>query len=312
MVRAAVLLTALVACGPEIDTDRGVAGAAWAPGAAYGASARTRVASVLQVPAAGLAIGQGQATAIMQGMACGIQVDGGGVFFDIELPDSRIEDSTDDPDLVLTSLAVQGSLVRLIPLANPYGNTAWLVPGVERARLVSDREFVAATRTEQGCSVRWYDAAGLVATAPVPGSCAGPLELAVDRRSGDAIVAVDGRASRIGVSVLDLGSADRVAHDGGSGLTFITDGAALRALKGAEIVWEQTLPSSAVGLAASRSEVVVAWPTSEGSAVRRLSHDGATLDEIAPRLDLTELAVSGDGEYVGISGAFALVYYRLF
>ena len=280
----------------------------------FDGSARTRLIHTMFAAADGVGLGGGRAVLAMGDMACGLELVDGQIDFDIAMPDLRVEDSTDDAELVLTSLGIQGPLVRLIPAEDPFASTAWFVDGVERARLLDDQSFVALTRGGDQCAVRWYDAGIWESETLIPGSCEGALDLAVDPASGAAFVAASGHVVQVdrAGTLTALGPGERVAFDDANGLLYVASGATLRALSDREPVFERTLPAAPFALVASRTEGIVGWADAGGgTALLRLSPTGEVVDEVALRLSAVDLAVARGGSHLAVLAAHSHAYYAL-
>lgn len=312
-----VFLVGLFGCAtpPEPGLEPSLA----TPGApsadAFQSTERTRFASAVLLPADGLAVGGSKATAVMRGMICGLHVDSGELLFDLQLPGARIEDSSDDADLVLTSLAVQPPLVHLHPVLNPFAVSTYLVEGVRTARLLSDTDFVAVADDGEGCAVRWYQGGALAGSVALPHDlvCAQGVDLAVDRLSGRAFVATPDRLVQASLtSPLRLSpGAERIAYDDHSDTLYAAQGHTVRASRDGSVLWERALPGPVAGLQASEREVVVAWHDGPTSVIERRRPDGTLVDTLDLPLSLTELAVSRAGHVLGVSGPHSQAYYRL-
>lgn len=318
MVRlSGVFLAALVGCAtaPEPGQESWSEPAGAVSADAFQSTDRTRFASAVLLPADGLAVGGSKATAVMRGMICGIHVDSGELLFDLQLPGARIEDSSDDPDLVLTSLAVQPPLVHLHPVLNPFAVSTYLVEGVRSARLLSDSDFVAVADDGAGCAVRWYQAGAIAGSVALPDdlTCDHGVDLAVDRLSGRAFVATPDRLVEASLTAPLRSSpgAERIAYDDRTDTLYAAQGDTVRASREGNILWERVLPGPVAGLQASQRELVVAWHDGPTSVVERRSPDGALIDTLDLPLSLTELAVSRSGDVLGVSGPHSQAYYRL-
>ncbi|TVQ87287.1 MAG: hypothetical protein EA397_18395 [Deltaproteobacteria bacterium] len=284
-----------------------------APSPAFESSERTVYTSSVTPRARGISFAGDNAVASMMGYACGIDPDSGHVFFDIAMNNARIEDAVDDPGLVLTSLAVQVPLVHMIPVQNPFAAEKYLVKGVERAKLLSDDGFLALTRDEEGCRVRWYEQGVLVDRADVQAedwACEGDLGLAVagDRAyvSSDAGLVEVGATGAIllaeGPSVVAATPDGAVVFGQGSELSFFEDG----------LTWTLSLGGPISHVAASSTEVVAMVQGVEGSEIVRVSPQGRIVDSHELGFEAVELAVSRSGDRLAVSSQHTQVYYLTF
>lgn len=303
---------AVAACAPGATGPAATHGSNAVP-RGFGGSDATRFVSSVGVPVTGFAIGGDVATAAMDGRACGVAVDQGATTYDIAMSGAVVQDSTDDPRRAPVALARQGSLMRLIPSANPFALVSYLVEGVELARLTSESGFVALVRSADACTLRWFAAEGEVARAPL-GACSSASDLAVDPVTGRAYAVIDGLV--LGVSPESgaadaLAFGDRIAFDDAHGVLYVADGSELTAYDSAGPLWSASLPERIDHLGASRTEVVVASVVGDRTALSRWQPGGELIDALELPFAATDLAVARGGGHLGVAGRAAHAYYEL-
>lgn len=324
MSRLLHILLLVAGCAPGVDRwsaeeDEGAVGNAL--DATYPESETLHLASTLDAEAQGFALGEGRATVAMRDMTCGVHVDSGSVFFDLDLRAGRIQDGTDDPDVRLTSLLVAPPLVHTVPLENPFGGESYLVRGVREARLLGDEGLVALRLDEEtgNCEVRWYEDGHLASAVPLDGAfaCEGDLDMAVDVDARQAWV-----AGPTGVwtvtpedsSALDL-SGDVLAFDASAGQLYAGNrgDTLLNAVVGDQVVWSRTLEGGLVDLddAGDKGGVFVAHEAGPGADVLRLAVDGTEVDRLLFDRPVLEIAVSQGGGLMAVGRDADHGYYRV-
>lgn len=276
---------------------------------------RTLFASSIGLPANGISLGDGRAVAMMLDMACGVEPDTGRVFFDLAMPHGRVEDGSAAGDTLLTSLVIQPPLLHLVPVQNPFARESYLVQNIEQARTLPGAGFVALTRGDGLCAVRRYHEGVLVDSLRLSEhgwSCTGELDLAADPISGSLAVASESGVLRIdadGTHLVHEGPS-RVAF-GPTGALVVSSGSALVQLDGDHVSWELSLDGSITHLVASGSEIATLSTDGFTSTLSRISPTGEVVDSLALGFDAAELAISPEGDLIGLSTAFAQAYYLL-
>jgi hypothetical protein len=281
---------------------------------------RTTVTATIDATAHGFALGDGRATTGMLGMTCGVHLDTGSVFFDLDLQPGRVQDGTDDRELTLTSLLVAAPLVHMVPVENPFASQAFLVHGVQQARILDRDGFVALRRTEgDRCEVRTYDDGHLVDSVLLPPevACDGNLHLALADGAHHLYVAgpsgvwslLDGEPAPVGVA------GDVLAWDATEGLLYVGErgGEQLVALDAEGEAWTLELDGPLVDLddGGERGGVVVAVEAGFGADVIRLDATGAEVDRLLFDRPVLDLAVSPLGDRLAVGRSDDHAYYRL-
>ena len=323
-----VATAALAACGSALDNSWSGDESFESPQHAwyldYPESDRSTVASALDARASGFAMGADQATVAMNDMTCGVQIDTGSVFFDLDLRDGEIQDGVSDGERHLTSLMVAPPLVTLIPADQPLGGEQYLVRGVRQARMLDDHSFVAlSTEADGSCGLRWYTNSQLATHLTLNGaSCEGDLGFAIDRITGDAFVAspdgvfaVEGALEgRPEVVDLDL-DADLIAWDPThSRLYAAARGESwLAAVDGVEPLWAMELPGPVVDLdsAGAPGGLVVAHEDELAHSIVRLDAQGAELDFLPFDQTVLDVEVNDAGTVMAVARFDDHAYYRI-
>lgn len=316
-----VLVTA--ACGVDGTGEPSGDSAYMEPGAERGSwpeGDRTTFASSLDVPAQGFALGVGRATVAMNEMTCGVHLESGSVFYDVDLRPGRIQDGTDDVDVELTALMVAPPLVHFVPVGNPYSGETFLVRGVRQARMVGDDGFVALRQAQDGtCEIRSYAAGELVRTVPVPDTfdCHGDLDMALAGGGSTGWIAGPSGVWALGTdAVTPLGlDGDTIAWDAAHAVLYVgtRGGDVVHAVDGAETLWTLDLQGELVSLddGGDQGGLVVAQEAGLGASVTRLDAGGSTIDALVFEEPVIDIEVSPLGDTLAVSRLDDHAYYWL-
>jgi len=288
----------------------------------YPESDRSHVASAVDAAAYGFAMAGDRATVVMHDMTCGVHIDSGSVFFDLDLRTGEIQDGVADSESgrQLTSLLVAEPMVTLIPIDEPQNEQQFLVRGIRQARLTDGESFVALRTTEQGtCQVRWYEQGQLDHTVDLGSdiACDGSLGFAVDRLTGDAWVAtpsgvfdlVEDAPHRLPVQ------GDLLAWDDTSGQLYVArrGDTVVHALSQGQLAWSLELPGPIVDLdgAGLPGGLVLAHEDGLSHSVLRLDADGAELDHLSFEQPVLDVEISDAGDLMAIARYSDHAYYRI-
>lgn len=320
---------ALVACGSAMNNswsgDEAFTGNAAASWLDYPESDLSLVASEIDAEADGFALGDGRATVSMHEMTCGVHIDSGTVFFDLDLRPGEVQDGLDvdrsgssgGPEL--TSVLVAPPLVALVPVDRPFQEAQFLIRGVREARLLDDRAFVALRATDdQTCELRWYDEGRLASSQVLDGvSCDGDLGFAVDRATGDAFVASPSGVFAVtgqGVQALPV-DGDLLGWDTTHEQLYVGSFGSdqVHAVHEGQVAWTLNLPGGALDLddAGDPGGVVVAFEEGLGYSVDRFDAAGVSVDHLSFDQPVLDVAVSDRGGLMGIARQDDHAYYRL-
>ena len=164
IVAAAAVVAACGAIDNSYQGDETFSGNANAWYVDYPESEGSDFVSAIDAPAFGVALGTDRATVAMNDMTCGVHLDSGSVFFDLDMRAGEIQDGVaGEPGNELTSLLVAAPLVTLVSVDQPLGGEQFLVRGIRQARLLDASSFVALsnptwTHDDPGaCELRWFE-----------------------------------------------------------------------------------------------------------------------------------------------------------
>lgn len=320
---------ALVACGTALDNsypdDAQYSGNVAASYLDYPESDMSLVASEVDAAAEGFALGGGNATVLMNDMTCGVHIDSGTVFFDVDLGLGEIQDGLDVDGSSggggheLTSLLVAPPLVHLVPVEHPTSAARFLVRGVREARLLDDQGFVSLSAMEDDtCALRWYEEGRMVQSLELAeASCVGELGFAVDRDSGVAWIATpDGVFHIDQEQVVRLPvEGDLLAWDASTAQLYVGSHGSntVSAVRGERVLWTLDLPGEVMDLddGGARGGLVIAHKEGLGYSVDRFDADGSVIDHLAFDRPVLDVSISDGGDQMGIARVDDHAYYRL-
>lgn len=286
----------------------------------YPETSDTQLASAVDAEAQGFSMGLDRATVFMNGMTCGLEVDSGTVFFDLELRDGEIQDGTDDEGIRLVSLLVAPPLVHLVPVESPLSGVDYLVRGVRQARSIDGDGFAALRVDDAGlCEVRWYDDGGLVGHQTLDASfvCEGDLDLEVDQSTGAAWVAGPSgvwSVTQTQARGLDV-DGDLIAWDEAEGLLYVgaRGQGTVTAFDMAGERWSLELDGTVTDVESGGATggLVIAHGVGYGAEVLRLDATGTELDRLTFDEPVLDIEVSHGGGMLGVARMADHAYYRL-
>ena len=315
-----------VACGAvdnSWDGDEVFTGNANAWYLDYPETENSTLASAIDAPSFGVAMTGDRATVSMNDMTCGVHVDTGSVFFDLDLRTGEIQDgvTSSDDGKALTSLLVAPPLVTLIPIDQPLGGEQFLVRGIRQARLLDSHSFVALSQPQLdgACEIRWFEDGQLDHKVTFDDSidCSGDLGFAVDRRSGDAWVAtpsgvfdvVEDEPIRLPVD------GDLLAWDASSRQLYVASrgSSTVSALVDGQVAWTMDLPGEIVDLddAGAPGGLVVVHADGLAHSVVRFDATGAELDHLSFDRPVLDVEISDGGDIMAVSRMDDHGYYRI-